>query len=493
MPFYSYTEHEGVVYADKTVFIPVLHALLEASAAGCCIIAPPGKGKTSLIDMLLLWYDAGTSHATHNTAFRGAALNEDQSLEGQWGRGGSLCLKFDFAYIQQNAVTLYMRQAIQAFATRYLDILGPPILTAVQGSIPLGQIMRMIVKHIATDPALQLFICVDHWDAPIHQIIGDTGDSTTLDDIVNSLNLLASSSSNPANKTRLLVVGNLPLPASARPLLNISTNPTFRGALGMTHADLDGLFTTLSRGRQILLDANDPKWRYKLGWCGAAGGFESYNFTLVFHHVALALELDSVHRNPPESITIQNISKRYTKLLQHSNLGRDLTVRVPPFTEFDTTSLSQAIEAPLWRLLFYLGSLRVTNFSEADTSQDPTWAMEISSDFARAELYSACEPIPFGPEPPHVSQIRALKERNPEPLRKAIADNIRLNKTLEESYKYRTRIFATISPHHELAARLPISCKPWPRTQRFRRYLFDYCRYLSWACLHDRAQVPKWA
>ncbi|KAJ7739023.1 hypothetical protein DFH07DRAFT_79199 [Mycena maculata] len=311
--------------------------------------------------------------------------------------------------------------------------------------------LEIIARHLKNT----LFICVDHWDDPFLAALGTNDDAAT--DIAATLTrflecLIVPHLSKNA-PVKLLIMGNIPVfHYPSRPIAsikNITLMWSMDGALGMNSQELDSFFLVLSRGRRVQLSTQ--------GLYRTLGRFsppsitsgdypppDVYTFTLVLQYVANTLDLQSGHRTPPPSPIFGKISELCVDLLEHSSLRRGRTVLVAPFPHITSAVLTTFVkhEDALWKLLFYLGALRV--IKSGDRDPDPMWTMGISSAFAHKQLFSRYTSMPNNvDESRREAQLRSLLERNPRPMMEAIAFQLEFT-PLMDLYEMSEAVFQTL-------------------------------------------------
>ncbi|KAJ7746908.1 hypothetical protein DFH07DRAFT_582870 [Mycena maculata] len=72
-PFHLHVENPGIAIIDKSRYIPKLDDLLRR-CTGCILTLPPGTGKTTVLAMLVAWYDC---HPTSKSTFDKIFSNMD--------------------------------------------------------------------------------------------------------------------------------------------------------------------------------------------------------------------------------------------------------------------------------------------------------------------------------------------------------------------------------------------------------------------------------
>ncbi|KAJ7782307.1 hypothetical protein DFH07DRAFT_319141 [Mycena maculata] len=440
-PFPSHIDSTKLAVVDKTKFIPALDDLL-GQHRGCMIISPKGTGKSVLASMLRTWYDCKSTGTEANRNFQCLKIativahrKKEKTLPKlMWSGRCCLCLSFDLAKVEKatggdrvaRSIDRYICQTIQAFVLEYHKQLGGVIMFSPEQSESPAGMLKIIARHLKNP----LFICVDHWDDPYLAALGPndgaaTDIATNLTSFLECLNALRLSKKAPV---KLLILGNIPVfqdPGVAW-IKNITLHHSMDGVLGMNFQELDNFFLVVSRGRRVQLSTQGlyrTLGRFSPPYIipGDCPPPDVYTFTLVLHYVANTLDLQSGHRTPPYSPLFGKISELCVDLLEHSSLRRGRTVLVAPFSHITSVSLTTFVkhEDALWKLLFYLGALRVTNPGERDP--DPMWTMEISSAFAHKQLFSPYTTMPNNVhESKREAQLRSLLERNPGPMMDAI-------------------------------------------------------------------------
>ncbi|KAJ7709638.1 hypothetical protein B0H17DRAFT_1173808 [Mycena rosella] len=262
-----------------------------------------------------------------------------------------------------------------------------------------GDLVKMIKQIFdqASRKNAQLFIAVDHWDAPI----------------------LKSFISNNRPATEIIDFDNIS---------NISLHPDMKGAFGMSDKEVDSTFSVLSHCRRVRLQRG-PELDRQLGCFSPpliidddASPGAVYNFNFVLHYAASTLNLNNAHTTPPEVPLLVAVPRLCGGLLQNSSLRLEREMVLPLLHIHKiTSSTPRLVEfATLWRLLFYLGALRVTSQTK-DLKVNPLWALEVTSPYIRNQLFSGLPSVSRLYEPVREMRLRALLERNPIPLGEALA------------------------------------------------------------------------
>lgn len=198
-------------------------------------------------------------------------------------------------------------------------------------------------------------------------------------------------------------MGNLPgVDGITDNLMNISSLSSMTGALGMHIIELKSLFHAVG----LHPDASEhgsilPRKLGQFSLPSLVSGDNPtpprhlYNFNLVLHYTASRLQLDNAHTKLPESPFLTAVSEICRSLLLYSSLRCGDSVNITPFGAISISTLSKfwENEDALWKLLFCMGALNVTNPEEAlEIKPDPTWTAEICSTFAETQV---C-PAPIG-------------------------------------------------------------------------------------------------
>ncbi|KAK6997096.1 hypothetical protein R3P38DRAFT_3067544 [Favolaschia claudopus] len=476
LSFYSLATNPGVVFVDKTRFIPKLYELLGASEL-CMVALPPNTGKTTLLSALLTWLDC-----------RGRALDEwlalFSSLEvgqgltmpmpkalkpdshdlwtGVHGGRDTLCLHFDLKTVTlpaidsdralANSITAYLRKTIEAFITKYQQELGYVKLASRSGS----DLVTHMVKNILTrveNKGLKLFVGIDHWCYPIIEALSylehDSATVGVLSKFICSLMPQIGEKQKSKSRVRILILGNLPVleeiqAAAPTPIdqRDISTllasdgrDATFPSgtAFGITPDECAGLAAVLSHKRS----ERRMRWQF-LNEQRICGGFKShprtpqekcgsiiYDFSLVLQYLAKAFDLNSGHRMLPDSTALQNIAENCQSLLEQSSLRRERKFLLSPHYGISaaTLRLCETREPSLWILLHYMGVIR----RDREENIMDMWEMTPSSIHAQKQLFGRYPPMKISPYEESEKEIylRALLERNPYPFTNALSDLLR--------------------------------------------------------------------
>ncbi|KAJ7141325.1 hypothetical protein C8R44DRAFT_244515 [Mycena epipterygia] len=480
--FASYIEMTGVVFVDKTRFISTINGLLDEHN-GCIVVLPPGTGKTTMMSMLTAWYDCqldgdpnGDRHTEmfanleiDNEVRRRCAKNFSLDSETIWSRRQCFCLVFDLRKVEKSrtadgifrSLNKYLCKTMTDFVAKYQEKLGELEFSGEE----LGSAVKMVKKifdHVASHKikGRRLFVGADHWDKFILETLTlHAAAGTATERIIANMIVFLTQLTDPGRKGRrvkLLVLGNLPPFGAMGAMENISLLECMDGAFGMNSQELRGFFTILSQGRRRKLTPNGAGMWGRLG-CFTPPEIHSddrspervYNFNLVLYHVASTLNLDNAHRTLADSPMLIAISKLCETLLKYSSLRRERQLTISPILNVTSPSLVGFTknEQVLWQLLFYLGALKV---SDPGREPDQMWTVEVSSTFAAHQLFSRYPPIPHDEiqaEAPLEIQLRALLERDPSALIKAISDYLS-DKPLMDLYKMGEAVFQTMFDVH---------------------------------------------
>ncbi|KAJ6494931.1 hypothetical protein DFH09DRAFT_1449621 [Mycena vulgaris] len=440
-----------IVFVDKTRFIPELDELLDNNV-GCIIPLPHGTGKSTIAKMMVTWVDCGETSdiATKKACLESMAIGQVEqdyylahvaAPRPFCSAGQCPCLVFDFANINVSLVdaipreiNLYLCDTMKTFVGKYRKVLGQVEFTKQQLGDPVKMIRKIFEQaYIRLTNGRKIFIVVDHWDAPVLKSLTSGHESatkTTADKLAMFIDALTALNASKRRKAKLLVLGNLPRLESdtelhTTALKNISSLRSLAGAFEVTKAELRNLFSVLGHGRRMSLDAGDLGLEHRLGAFTPsnvtrdAGLVQGANFNLTLHYAASVLKLDNEHRNLSNPPFLVAISERAKSLLEQSSLrwGHKMVVAPLDDTAHKLVDFDKREEV-LWRLFLYLGALKITSQVAVP---DPMWILELASPFAEHQLFSQYRPISPGNETPREIQLRALFERNPIPMARALA------------------------------------------------------------------------
>ncbi|KAJ7121281.1 hypothetical protein C8R43DRAFT_1136538 [Mycena crocata] len=461
--FPSYVAKAGVVFVDKSRIIPPLDNLLSKHV-GCFIALPPGTGKTFLKSMIAAWYhyrirDPATFQSLFGDLEIGPIVQEPHKRR-------VLCLMFDLRELPEvttgvgniaRTINVYVCQTIQAFAIKYQAELGTLTFSGPEKRVEANMLTR--ISQCLSRSRSELFICVDHWDAPILRAMASKEPSQAVKDAILTIakdltNFLSVLTRHRPAVVKLLIIGNIPPFPDDKERLNsvknISLAPAMveEKAFGMSQVEVSGLFSVLSHGRSIRLSLDGSVPNSTLGSFYPpllspedASPDLHYNFNLVLHHAARTLSLRNKHSKLPGSPSLISISHICEKVLKNSSLRRGHCINIASFTEIGIDSLTSfsTNELVLWKILFYLGALKVD-----DTGKEPDflWALVISSPYAASQLFARYPRMLTSELDASVRdiQLRALLERDPKPIAAAVA--VRLErKPLQELYKMSEAVF----------------------------------------------------
>ncbi|KAJ6489587.1 hypothetical protein C8R47DRAFT_472608 [Mycena vitilis] len=487
-PSFSYpsiVESKGVILIDKSKFIPKMCAQLIASMA-CVVALPPQTGKTTLSSMVSTFLDCQCHQETWDQLFRQLEVGhevrtvEDAAKLGtpapKWFRmaRNCPCLLFDLKKADKfqddrgisRAIKAYLVSTMEAFVGKYQAELGLITFTASERSSPPKMILKIF--EASQDKKRNIFIAVDHWDAPILDSLEFLGDnpSTSLDlsvgvltQFIRSLLAPIEQVTDAKTKPNILVTGNLPLfndrelglTDSLKHLTDLVIVPGMDGAFGITRRETMDLATVLSENRDMNLNMMDEGWDRRFGlyipppYCPRLGPHvpEVLNMELVFHHIATELGLDSKHRTLAESSSLKTISVRCKPLLEQSTLRRERPKRIEPFygevqgISFATLRTFAKHETGLEMFLVFLGAITPKN---DEFNEDIPWIVELCSLFAQKQLFSLYAVIDnLLEESNRDKDARSLLERDPYPMlatmrrwisRKPLADVYNMNEAV---------------------------------------------------------------
>ncbi|KAJ7782302.1 hypothetical protein DFH07DRAFT_790078 [Mycena maculata] len=453
--FLSPTDSEGIVFVDKTKYLIALDHLLDTHP-GCAIISPKGTGKTVLGSMLHAWYDCDKT--IYRVPFEDLEIGKigeqrymDNTLpESRWSRRQCLCLSFDLAKIDKasssdgvlHSIRRYLCRTIQAFVVKYREQLGVITFSPEQSESP-TKMLSLLSANLP--PKHRVFACVDHWDAPVLDSL-----PTLNDEVAKIITEFLANLTTVFAEDKLLIIGNIPLFRANSRIENVMSLPSMNGALGMSLQELSDFFSVLSHNRRVrlstrqrglfrLLGRFSPPFRTEAGHPP-----DAYNFNLVLHYVATSLNLQSAHSTLPDSSLLGTISQHCRSLLENSSLRRGRSVHVAPFHDIDSALFTTFVkhEEALWKLLFFLGALKVTEWKE---SPDPMWTMEIASGFAQTQLFSSYAHMSYiimhGGK--REAQLQSLMERDPIPMMDAITYRLVFT-PLMDLYEMSEAVFQTM-------------------------------------------------
>ncbi|KAJ7216781.1 hypothetical protein B0H12DRAFT_1329469 [Mycena haematopus] len=442
--FTSCIEHPGVVWIDKTRYIPVLDLLLRMNT-GCIVALPPGTGKSHIGQILQAWYDIEGDKNTFTELFfgksspdisflfnkRSADIQAGHTWAYYWSSRKCLCLVFNFGEIEDsNGFDFYLLKVLHAFISKYEEHLGTLVIDSKEPPI---SILDIILKRVSSQD-LKLFLAVDHWDYPILRSLPSGDGDASFVKVIDFLVAMARS------RQRLLILGNLsPMQFlkvkvkdnTPKRLKDISLHRDLNGAFGMTGQELEDLFQVLSCNRYEKLDSHAAALTGKLGHSSppsldpedVSPPLGMYNFQLVLSYAAVALNLDSPHQILADSPALEKFLQCCGNLLKHSSLRRGRQMTIPPILGIDRTSLLRCTknEEYLWQVLFYLGVIKIVH---VERDRDPMWTAEISNSSIANQLFAA-HPLTLNVrETTRDIQLRALLERNPRPMMAAIANRL---------------------------------------------------------------------
>ncbi|KAJ7739020.1 hypothetical protein DFH07DRAFT_983801 [Mycena maculata] len=429
--FFSPTDSKGTVFVDKTEYLIALDHLLDTHP-GCAIISPKGMGKTVLGSMLHAWYDC--DKVSHRVPFEDLEIGKigkqrymDNTLPAsRWSRRQCLCLSFDLAKIDKasssngvlHSIRRYLCRTIQAFVVKYREQLGVITFSPEQSESP-TKMLSVLSSNLP--PKHRVFAYVDHWDAPVLDSLPAFNA-----EVVKIITGFLANLTTVFAEDKVLIIGNIPLSQTNSDIKNITSLPSMDGALGMSLQELNDLFSVLSHNRRVRLSTRWQRGLFRLlGRISppfrtqADHPPDAYNFNLVLHYVATSLNLQSAHRTLPDSSLLGTISQHCRSLLENSSLRRGRSVHVAPFHEIDSALFTSFVnhEEALWKLLFLLGALKVTERKE---SPDPMWTMEIASGFAQTQLFSSYARMSYMHGGEREAQLQSLLGRDPVPMMDAI-------------------------------------------------------------------------
>ncbi|KAF7376543.1 hypothetical protein MSAN_00070400 [Mycena sanguinolenta] len=452
LTFSSRIDYPGTVFIDKTRVIPTLNELVKSNP--CFVALPPKTGKTALMSMYTTWLDCGIDRSTHRKLFESTSIRRIRFIETQ--PRSCFCLIFDFHRFLLNnsasnsgsgdsahdplsvdvtdSIDRFLSQTIQDFAARYkekLEIIFSP------DKLDCPTDMLTTVLNAVKNPTnkYELFIGLDHWDAPILQSLWFKNDSLTreitthITQFLSVLTALPDSEGPPVPK--ILALSNLPpfnLKGYSLRFHNLSVDLRMDGTFGITDTELDKLFTLLSHNRLTKLTIT-PEERFLLvvpvsPFSRRQPPDAVYNFGLVLNHAAVTLGIGSSQEYlvTPSSNWLDMISQCCEKSLRYSSLrrGRHLVVSTL-LNGVDVLAVAES-QRNLWALLIHLGAL-VCSAKEQRSFDDlnSTWTLKIGGSFVKKQLFSRYPPFPKDRESIRDIQLRALlAEHNPTPLAEGI-------------------------------------------------------------------------
>ncbi|KAJ7512614.1 hypothetical protein B0H11DRAFT_800 [Mycena galericulata] len=457
----------GVVFVDKSSFIPALDFLLTLWP--CIVILPPGVGKSTILRMLLAWYDSTMSPEMHDQLFVpleiGPQVHAARSKPGgksPYSAREHLCLVFELREVEwktstggkglARSIESYCCGILREFVDKH-DLGNNELFPWDNASseLMIGELKESLVARQKQDRAAAptLFIGVDHFDAPILRYleaaatVGPLQDFESLVLVAESLNALLTNlkqlarSRDMLKMSKLLINSNLlRFPGmNLDHIQNISLRSEVQGAFGVTPKEVSHLFSVLSHNRTVdlSLDLKKPGISEHLGAFSPpplspedAPPRNICSFTIVLHHAAQALNLKSEHSTLEVSGPISAISAACKSMLIDSNLRRKHPVFIAPVAEIRPSRLLMLYdnEEMLWTCLFCLGVLKVTDQGPPDSR--PLWALQLSNSFAERQLFSGLPPISRDKfrESTRDRLLRSLLERSPAPFTNAITKRL---------------------------------------------------------------------
>ncbi|KAJ7042379.1 hypothetical protein C8F04DRAFT_1251820 [Mycena alexandri] len=440
--FPSLLGQEGIVSIDKSISIPALDSTLETQWA-CVVTLPKSTGKMFIMSMLYAYYDSTADPEIWEKLFMPLAIGPGIRKAQAQGRvlcsaRKHLCLLFDFNNIQcehvdgkglGRAIDSYCCAILREFAKKHHIKLGFTTFNEWEKT-PLEMIQKIkdtLLKQYRSDPNTQctLFIAVDHVDFPILRLLAAsrapesiTLVTATMVDLITALMSLAGPSNMKVSK---MLVNSTLFTFAGRPwdgMKNLSSIPNLQKAYGMTSAEVDSIFSVLSRNRPPTkyLDLSDARVPRFLGrFTPPSFVNHVYTFDLVLQHAATFLKIDSGHKILPDSPLVLSIAERCVPLLADSNLRRKRPVYLSPIREIWPLKLNglRSKEEILWMVLLCLGILMVTD--EGSHRPDQLWALAVRCPTLETQIFGNCPILPKTEleESGRETQMRALFERNP--------------------------------------------------------------------------------
>ncbi|KAJ6475034.1 hypothetical protein C8R47DRAFT_1220860 [Mycena vitilis] len=192
----SILNSEGVVLVDKTAFLCAICEYLNKST-GCFLVLPPKTGKTTFMSMLSTFIECHWEKDAWERLFLPLAIgqkirqrDETPNPRGpvpQWSKmaRNCLCLLFDLTKIEKatdsedhdiaRAIEKYLCGTMEKFLIKYEAELDVNImLSPQQRSSPTNMIEALV--HAASSKQRNIFVGVDHWDAPVLESLSFLGD-----------------------------------------------------------------------------------------------------------------------------------------------------------------------------------------------------------------------------------------------------------------------------------------------------------------------------
>ncbi|KAJ6507160.1 hypothetical protein C8R47DRAFT_1238853 [Mycena vitilis] len=474
IPFARWKDQPGgVLRLDKSEYISKMDALLnKPETSGCVVTLPPGVGKSGFLGMFSAWVDiAATRNANEklweDTAILAAVAKERQARiklrikrDDYWSGGECLCLVFDLAKIKilgvgpvQYPISTYLVEVIKAFLAKYESEFGMDSFNATtrDWTDPVS-LIKKILRHAASRN-LELFIAIDHWDAPILSSLAYDEDARTRY-IARYITDFVTASSDPERSqkvAKLLILGNIPLfelnKSAGRHCVieDISWDKSLEGAFGMDENELQNFASVLCHNRHVKMpDTNTENWNALKQWtfgpivkpypparisaAPAPAPPLMLNISLVLNFLATKLGLSGSHTTLADSPWLPGISERCDTLLQYSSLRRTRWLRIQntdTIREFALETLLAHVNEGkyLHALLVYLGAVQVLVVKGVIY-------LGMSSPFAVKQLFCKLPAIP-DQESIRDIQLIALLEGDPYRVSAAVESLLRMKPWLD--------------------------------------------------------------